>query len=176
MIIGITFVILFIIIIGLLFYTKTKSFRESRERKLIYSTEFQNLKRIGFKTKRVDSKTVYHGKFNDYYFVIFIDSDDVMASNNFSLVFSVTYSKIDEATFKHLNQEYYNRIKSLVINSENIFFDWDFAQFRYTNSPLKISTNIINSRLNQITDILKKEKLKPNEMTEIRTLISRGYE
>jgi UDP-glucose 6-dehydrogenase len=66
MTIGVITVIAFIIILGLLFYTKTKNFRESRERKLIYSTEFQNLKRIGFKTKRVDSKTVYNGKFKDY--------------------------------------------------------------------------------------------------------------
>ena len=176
MIIGMTFVIVFVLIIGLLLYSKTKSFREYRERKLIYSTQFQNLKRIGFKTKRVDSKTVYHGKLNDYYFVIFIDSNDVMAFNNFSLVFSVTYSKIDEATFKYLNHEYYNRVKSLLINTEYIFFDWEFAQFRYTNNLMKISINKINSKLNQILDILKKEKLKPNELTDIRALISRGYE
>ena len=173
---GMTFVIVFVLITGLLLYSKTKSFREYRERKLIYSTQFQNLKRIGFKTKRVDSKTVYHGKLNDYYFVIFIDSNDVMAFNNFSLVFSVTYSKIDEATFKYLNHEYYNRVKSLLINTENIFFDWEFAQFRYTNNLMKISMNKINSKLNQILDILKKEKLKPNELIDIRALISKGYE
>lgn len=131
---------------------------------------------MGFRTERISNKTFYVGEFNNYSLVIFIDPDDVMANSNFSIVFSVAYLKFDKETFKRLNSEYYNRLKSLLMNSENLFFYEDFAQFRYANSTMRIPKNKILSKLKFITKILEKEKIKPREMADIRTLISRDYE
>ena len=84
-----------------------------------------------------------------------------MSSTNFSIVFSVAYKKFDKETFKKLNTEYYNRFKSLLLNSENLFFYENFAQFRYSNSTLRIPKNKILAKLNFITELLEKEKLTP---------------
>lgn len=169
-------IIIIVIVISLLIYTQTKNYRESRERILIYSPEFENLTKKGFKTEIINNKTIYVGKYNKYNFAIFIDSDDAMSNTVFSIVFSVTYVKFDTETFKKLNNEYYNRIKSLLLQSENLFFYEDFAQFRYSNSTLKIPRNKILKKLNTITEILVHENLSPREMTDINTIIARAYE
>ena len=172
----IIFVIGTIILVGGVFYTQTKNFRESRARELINSSEFINLNKLGFKTTRIDLQEIYLGEFNGYQFAVFIDPDDAMAKTEFSIVFAVCYSKIDDETFKRLNNEYYNRIKSLLLQSENVFFNKEYAQFRYPNSLLRIPKNKLISKLTYISEILKNENLKAAQLTDIKTFISRDYE
>jgi uncharacterized protein with GYD domain len=176
MIIGIILVTGFILLIGGVFYTKTKNFRESRARNLINSSEFMNLFRLGFKNIRIDLKEIYLGEFNGYQFAVFIDPDDAMARTEFSIVFAVSYSKINDETFKRLNNEYYNRVKSLLLGSENVFFNKDYAQFRYPNSLFRIPKNKLKAKLIYISEVLKKENLEASKISDIKTLTSRNYE
>ena len=139
------------------------------------SREFRELIRIGFSSETIDKLKVFIGNYKDQDFSIYIDPMDYYFNTEFSIVFVTSYEKISDDTFKNLNDKYYNRLKSLLLNTEYVFFDKDSAQFRYSISPYRKSTGQLIKYLDRISDILKNEKIKTAKIENLKKSMAKHY-
>jgi len=168
-------ILLPVTILILILYLKSKKHRIIRASKLSNSSEFRDLLKMGFTVEIIESFKVFIGKYKDYNFLIYIDPMDHYFSNEFSIVFVTSYEKINDDNFKQLNDSYYNRLKSLLINSEYVFFDKVSAQFRYSISPYRISSGRLKNNLDKITDVLKSENLESTEFENLKKSMIKHY-
>ncbi len=159
----------------LILYLKSKKYRIIRARRWSNSYGFRNLIRTGFTAQIIDDFKVFYGKYNSYNFLIYIDPFDHYFNNGFSIVFVTSYEKIDDDLFYQLNDTHFNRLKSLLINSEYVFFDKDSAQFRFSINPYRISSGIFKNKLDKVTNILKNENLKAKEFENIKKSLIKHY-
>ncbi|WP_289056177.1 hypothetical protein [Carboxylicivirga marina] len=130
---------------------------------------------MDFTCEIIEQNKVFAGKYKDHNFLIYIDPFDYYFNNEFSIVFATSYEEISNDIFKQLNDKYYNRLKSLLINSEYVFFDKNFAQFRYSISPYRISNGRIIKYLDKISEILKIENINTAEFENLKKSMARQY-
>ena len=116
---------------------------------------------------------MYKGSLSDYNILVYIDFSDHYFRNSFSIVFKSAYSEISNEKFKELNDKYYNRIKSLLLNTEYVFFDKKFVEFRYGIGLIRMKPGLIRNKLEKIRKILIAEEMNPDDFGDIRRFLEK---
>ncbi|MCX2742209.1 hypothetical protein [Pontibacter anaerobius] len=164
-----------ILFISAIVYIQSEKFRNKRAKKLLTSRGFKILEELGFELTTVGSIYAFLGQYEGINFVIHIDSDDPFFESNFSLVFTVAYKDIDDKTLITLNEKYYSRFKTQLVNSEYTFLGRNYAQFRYAISPFKIGDRFVEVKMKYFKDLFETEELQRIEFEDVGLAISRTY-
>jgi len=169
------FILVGIAFLAMVLYLQSKAFRLKRLNTLLNSPYIRILEAMGFSPITLSSKKAYRGNYGGFYFLVFLDPDDVFFKSNFSIVFVISYEKLNDNDFINLNDKYYNRVKSLLFNSESIFFDKNFAQFRYAINPFGIGNIKIEKTIEKISRLAISENLRSIEFQDLEIASARQY-
>ena len=169
------FILVAIVFLAMFFYLQSKAFRLKRLNTLLNSPYIRILEAMGFSPITLSSRKAYKGNYGGFYFIVFLDPDDVFFRSNFSIVFVISYEKLSDKDFMNLNNKYYNRVKSLLFNSEFIFFDKTFAQFRYAINPFGIGNIKIEKTIEKILQLAISENLRSIEFQDLEIASARHY-
>ncbi|MCC9166299.1 hypothetical protein [Pontibacter harenae] len=164
-----------ILVISAFVYLQSEKYRKKRAKKLLTSRGFKVLEELGFELTTIASAYAFIGQYGGINLVIHIDSDDPFFESNFSLVFTIAYKDIDDKTLITLNEKYYSRFKTLLVNSEYLFLGKNYAQFRYAISPFKIGDRFVEEKMKYIKDLVETEDLQRVEFENVGLAISRSY-
>ncbi len=169
------FILVAIVFLAMVLYLQSKTFRLKRLNALLNSPYISILEAMGFLPIIISSNNAYRGNYGGFYFLVFLDPDDVFFRSNFSIVFVISYEKLSDKDFIDLNNKYYNRVKSLLFNSESIFFDKTFAQFRYAINPFGIGNIKIEKTIEKISQLATSENLRSIEFQDLEIASARQY-
>ena len=169
------FILVGIVFLAMVLYLQSKAFRLKRLNTLLNSPYIRILEAMGFSPITLSSKKAYRGNYGGFYFLVFLDPDDVFFKSSFSIVFVISYEILSDNDFINLNNKYYNRVKSLLFNSESIFFDKTFAQFRYALNPFGIGNIKIEKTIEKISRLAISENLRSIEFQDLEIASARQY-
>ena len=169
------FILVAIVFLAMVLYLQSKAFRLKRLNALLNSPYIRILEAMGFSPITLSSNKAYRGNYGGFYFLVFLDPDDVFFKSNFSIVFVISYEKLSDYDFINLNDKYYSRVKSLLFSSESIFFDRTFAQFRYAINPFGIGNKKIEKTIEKISRLAISENLRSIEFQDLEIASARRY-
>jgi hypothetical protein len=144
-------------------------------KRLNNSLEFVRLLNSDFKSQIVNKYNVFQGHYSNIPFLIYLDYSDHHFNNRFSIVFIVPYHGISDDKFKYLHSEYHSILRSSIFITEKVFFDRDYAEFRFYKSALWMRSGFISKKLEKLSRIIKNESLSPREFDDIEKYTIKDY-
>ena len=97
------FILVAIVFLATVLYLQSKAFRLKRLNALLNSPYIRILEAMGFSPITLSSHEAYRGNYGGFYFLVFLDPDDVFFRSNFSIVFVISYEKLSDKDFMNLN-------------------------------------------------------------------------
>jgi hypothetical protein len=147
------------VFLGPMLILKSKRFRRRCAKKLIKSTGFNQILKLGFEYKQNDDIGFYIGEYNGYNFIITLNYFDYGFRDDFSVVYYVSYNKISFDDAFAITKKYRSRLRHLILKDRFFCFFEKHAVFRFDNSPLHLGLEVIKNRLDLIIDVVQKHNL-----------------